>query len=73
MKKTHLGVKIGVRVKIKLKIVFKIINFIFPENLDLLDLFLSRIWYNKKIASCPTGVFVCDKFIMFLMLLINMD
>ena len=45
----------------------------YPENLDLLDLFLSRIWYNLKLAPCPTGVFVCDKSNMFLMLLINKD
>ena len=53
MKKTFFRVKIGVRVKIKLKIVFKTINFIFPENLGLLGLFLSKIESHEKNAPLP--------------------
>ena len=43
MKKTHFRVKMGLRVKIKLRIIFKTIDFIYPENLGLLGLFLSKI------------------------------
>ena len=43
MKKSHFRVQLGVRVKIQLKILFKIINLIYPENYDLLGLFLSKI------------------------------
>ena len=43
MKKMHFRVKMGVRFKIKPKIGFKTINFIYPENLGLLGLFLSEI------------------------------
>ena len=43
MEKTHFRVKIGVRFKITPKIGFKTKNFIFPENLGLLGLFLSEI------------------------------
>merc|ERR1711954_458018 len=40
--KTHFRVKFGARVKIKLQIVFETINFIYPENLCLSGLFLSK-------------------------------
>ena len=40
--KTHFRVKFGARVKIKLQIVFKTINLIYPENLGLSGLFLSK-------------------------------
>ena len=43
MKKTHFRVKMGVRVKIKLRINFETLDFIYPENLGLLGLFLSKI------------------------------
>ena len=43
----------GVRLKIKLKIVFKTVNFIFPENLGLLGLFLSEIESHEKNAPLP--------------------
>jgi len=43
MKKTDFRVKMGVRFKIKLKICFKTMNFIYPENIGLLGLFLSKI------------------------------
>ena len=43
MKKMHFRVKMGVRVKIKLRNIFKTINFIYPENLGLLGLFLFEI------------------------------
>ena len=43
MKKTHFRVKMGLRVKIKLRIIFKTTNFMYPENLGLLGLFLSEI------------------------------
>ena len=46
-------VKIGVRVKIKLKIGFETINSIFPENLGLLGLFLSKIEQHEKNAPLP--------------------
>merc|ERR1711954_489018 len=51
--KLHFRVKVGVRFKIKLKIVFKTINFIFPENLGLLGLFLSKIEEHEKNAPLP--------------------
>ena len=38
------GVKFGDRVKFKLKNILKAIIKWYPENFDLLDLFLSRIW-----------------------------
>ena len=41
--KNEFRVKFGARVKIKLQIVFKTINFIYPENLCLSGLFLSKI------------------------------
>ena len=43
MKKTQFRAKIGVRVKIKLRNIFKTMKFIYPENLGLLGLFLSKI------------------------------
>ena len=43
----------GIRFKIKVKIVFKTINFIYPENLGLLGLFLSKIELNEKNAPLP--------------------
>ena len=43
IKKRHFRVKFRVRVKIKFKIVFETINFIYPENLGLLGLVLSKI------------------------------
>jgi len=43
----------GVRFKIKVKIVFKTINLIYPENLGLLGLFLSKKELNEKNAPLP--------------------
>ena len=43
MEKTHFRVKIGVRFKITPKISFKTLDFIYPENVGLLGLFLSEI------------------------------
>jgi len=43
MKKTHFRVEMGVMFKIKLKIGFKTTDFIYPENLGLLGLFLTKI------------------------------
>ena len=43
LKKMLFRAEMWVRVKIKLKIVFETIDFIYPENLGLLGLFLSKI------------------------------
>ena len=53
MKKTHFRVKMGVRFKIKPKIGFKTIDFVYPENLGLLGLFLSKIESHEKNAPLP--------------------
>ena len=47
-KKNIFGVKFGVRLKFKHKNGFKTINTIHPENLGLLDPFLSEIEQYKK-------------------------
>ena len=54
MKKMHFRGKMGVRVKIILKIVFETINFIYPENLGLLGLFLSKIEYEYEFIPNTT-------------------
>ena len=53
MKKMHFRVDIGLRVNIKLKIGLKTINFIYPENLGLIGLFLSEIEQHEKNAPYP--------------------
>merc|ERR1712114_62644 len=51
--KTHFRVKFGARVKIKLQIVFKTINCIYPENLGLSGLFLSKEELHEINAPLP--------------------
>ena len=51
MKKTHFRVKIGVRFKIKPKIGFKTIDFIYPENLGLSGLFLSKKGLHEGVGG----------------------
>ena len=51
--KNEFRVKFGARVKIKLQIVFKTINFIYPENLCLSGLFLSKEELHEINAPLP--------------------
>ena len=49
----HFRVQFGARVKIKLQIVFKTIKFIYPENLCLSGLFLSKEELHEINAPLP--------------------
>ena len=51
--KNEFRVKFGARVKIKLQIVFKTINLIYPENLGLSGLFLSKEELHEINAPLP--------------------
>merc|ERR1712082_174638 len=51
--KNEFRVKFGARVKIKLQIVFKTINLIYPENLCLSGLFLSKEELHEINAPLP--------------------
>ena len=60
--KNEFRVKFGARVKIKLQIVFKTINLIYPENLGLSGLFLSKKGLHEIDApNTPIGTIVYNK------------
>ena len=64
IKKTHFRVKIWVRIKIKLKTDFETINFIYPEILGFLGLFLKEIEQHEKMPSTQIGTIVSNKVIL---------
>ena len=71
--KTHFRGQNWVRVIFQLKYGFETTNSIYPENLGLLDIFLSKKGQLRKILPpSPTGTFVYDKLNLILELLINM-